>query len=103
MLQDLFPRHYRHYEGSRFAAELGEFAGWLRQLGYSRHSLRGHLGRLRRVLEGSEHTQPGGTFSETDLREAFAFFSPPADNYRATQRVFGRFLMAMGRLSVAAP
>jgi integrase/recombinase XerD len=103
MLQDLYPRDHRRYEGSRFAVELEEFARWLRQVGYSRHSMRGHLCRLRHVLEGSERFQPGGIFSETALSEAFTSSSPCADLYRATQRAFGRFLMAAGRLSKAAP
>jgi integrase/recombinase XerD len=103
MLQDLYPRDHRRYEGSRFAVELDEFARWLRQLGYSRHSMRGHLCRLRQVLEGSERFQPGEMISDTDLPEAFTCSSPCADLYRATQRAFGRFLMAVGRLSKAAP
>jgi integrase/recombinase XerD len=103
MLQDLYPRDHRRYEDSRFAIELEEFARWLQQLGYSRHSVRGHLCRLRQVLEGSERFQPGGIFSEAGLSEAFASSSPCADLYRATQRAFGRFLMAAGRLSEAAP
>jgi len=103
MLQDLYPRDYRRYEGSRFAVELEEFGGWLRKLGYSRHCTRGHLCRLRRGLEDCERFEPGGTFSETELPEAFTSSSPCADLYRGTQRAFGRFLMAADRLSTAAP
>jgi hypothetical protein len=35
MLQDLCPRDYRRYEGSRFAVELEEFVICLRKLSYS--------------------------------------------------------------------
>ena len=57
-MKDLYPRDYRRYEGSRFAVELSEFAQWLRKLGYTRHCLRGHLFRLKKILEGSERFQP---------------------------------------------
>ena len=48
MLQDLFPRDHRRYEGSRLA-DLEAFADWLAAQGHLRHPLRLHLHRVRRV------------------------------------------------------
>jgi site-specific recombinase XerD len=103
IMKDLYPRDYRRYEGSRFAVELSEFAQWLRKLGYTRHCLRGHLFRLKKILEGSERFQPAGAFRDTDLREVFTIVSPCAAEYRGTQRAFERFLFAAGRLTRAVP
>jgi len=72
MLRDLFPRRHRHYEGSRFTGELEAFAGWLRTVGYSRSSTNRHLCRLDQALKHCNEAQPGGTFNEADLQEAFA-------------------------------
>lgn len=103
MLRILYPRDYRRYEGSRFAVELVQFAEWLRDLGYSRHCMRGHLFRLKKGLEGSKRFEPGGTFCDEDLRDAFTFRSPCVELYRGTQRAFSRFLRPMGRLTRASP
>ena len=71
MLQDLFPRDHRRYEGSRFGGELEALAGWLAAQGHLRHPLRLHLHRVRKVLDGCDRFQPGGMFKEEDLRQAF--------------------------------
>jgi integrase/recombinase XerD len=98
MLQDLFPRDHRRYEGSRFGAELEALAGWLAAQGHLRHPLRLHLHRVRKVLDGCDRFQPGGMFKEEDLREAFVVSGPGAYEYRCTGRIFTRFLAAAGRL-----
>ena len=72
MLRDLFPRRHRHYEDSPFAGELEAFAKWLRTIGYSKSSTNRHLCRLDQALTHCNAAQPGGTFKEVDLQEAFA-------------------------------
>ncbi len=103
MLKTLYPRYHDRYEGSRFAIELEEFAEWLRDQGYSRHCMRGHLYRLKKALEGFKRFNPGGIFCDADLRDAFALHSPRAELYQGTRRAFGRFLIPTGRLTIAVP
>ena len=67
MLQDLFPRDHRRYEGSRFWGELEALADWLAAQGHLRHPLRLHLYRVRKVLDGCDRFQPGGMFKEEAL------------------------------------
>ena len=98
MLQDLFPRDHRRYEGSRFWGELEALAGWLAAQGHLRHPLRLHLHRVRKVLDGCDRFQPGGMFKEEDLRQAFIVSVPSAYEYLCTGRIFTRFLAAAGRL-----
>ncbi len=98
MLQDLFPRDHRRYEGSRFGGELEALAGWLAAQGHLRHPLRLHLHRVRKVLDGCDRFQPGGMFKEEDLRQAFIVSVPSAYEYLCTGRIFTRFLAAAGRL-----
>ena len=98
MLQDLFPRDHRRYEGSRFGAELEALADWLEAQGHLRHPLRLHLHRVRKVLDGSDRFQPGRMFKEEDLRQAFVVPGPGAYLYLCTGRIFTRFLAAAGRL-----
>jgi len=71
MLQDLFPRDHRRYEGSRFGSELEALADWLAAQGHLRHPLRLHLHRVRKVLDGCDGFQPGQLFKEEDLLQAF--------------------------------
>ncbi len=98
MLQDLFPRDHRRYEGSRFWGELEALADWLAAQGHLRHPLRLHLYRVRKVLDGCDRFQPGGMFKEEDLRQAFIVSVPSAYEYLCTGRIFTRFLAAAGRL-----
>jgi integrase/recombinase XerD len=98
MLQDLFPRDHKRYEESRFGAELEAFASWLAAQGHLRHPLRLHLHRVRRVLEGCDRFQAGGTFKEEDLRQAFIVPGPSAYLYLCTGRIFTCFLAAADRL-----
>ena len=102
-MRDLYPRNYAPYEDSRFGVELTEFTQWLRKLGYSRHSIRGHIRRLKQVIEESEYFQPSGGFGDADLQEAFAITSPKAHLYQATRRAFEQFLVTVGRLVSTAP
>ena len=98
MLQDLFPRDHKRYDGSRFGAELEAFADWLATQGHLRHPLRLHLHRVRRVLDGCDRFRPGGVFKEEDLRHAFIVPGPGAYEYLCTGRIFARFLAAVDRL-----
>jgi len=98
MLQDLFPRDHRRYEGSRFGAELEALADWLAAQGHLRDPLRLHLHRVRKVLDGCDRFQPGRMFKEEDLRQAFVVPGPSACVYLCTGRIFTRFLAAAGRL-----
>lgn len=98
MLRYFCLRNHRRYEESRFSVELSSFATWLHEQGHLRLPGRGHLYRLRRRLEQSDRLQPGGSFSESELRDAFAASGPSAHLYAATQRLFARFLSATGHL-----
>jgi len=103
MVRDFCPRYHRHYEESRFSDEFGLFAAWMHEQGHLRDPARGHLYRLRQVLEQSDRFLPGGLFSEADLREVFTVSGRSAYLYLATQRIFVRFLAAAGRLTTTGP
>ncbi|MCX4163676.1 MULTISPECIES: tyrosine-type recombinase/integrase [Paraburkholderia] len=100
MLQDLFPKVHRRYEESRFAADLEDFAVWLRRRGYSRTSACDHLFRAKQTLERMDIAEPGGTFSAEHLYAAFTSLRFPA-LYRGTQRAFECFLSSRNRLILA--
>ncbi|ACC75960.1 tyrosine-type recombinase/integrase [Paraburkholderia phymatum] len=102
MLQELFPKVHRRYEGSRFAADLEGFAAWLRRSGYSRNSTCDHLFRAKQTLERMDDAEPGGEFATEHLYTAFTSSHFPA-LYRGTQRAFERFLSSRGRLIRAEP
>lgn len=99
MLRDFCPKHYGRYEASRFSVEFKLFADWLHQQGHLRDPARGHLFRLARVLEQCDRFLPGDSFSEPDLRVAFAVPGRSAYLYLATRRIFVRYLAATGRLT----
>ena len=102
MLQELFPKVHRRYEGSRFAADLEGLAAWLRRSGYSRNSTCDHLFRAKQTLERMDGAEPGGEFATEHLYAAFTSSRFPA-LYRGTQRAFERFLSSRGRLIRAEP
>ncbi|MDQ7982558.1 tyrosine-type recombinase/integrase [Paraburkholderia sp. SARCC-3016] len=102
MLQELFPKVHRRYEGSRFAADLEGFAIWLRRSGYSRTSTCDHLFRAKQTLERMDGAEPGGEFATEHLYTAFTSSRFQA-LYRGTQRAFERFLASRGRLIRAEP
>ncbi len=103
MLRVFCPRHHRRYEQSRFSGEFSSFATWLHEKGHLRAPARGHLYRLRLVLEQSDQFVPGQAVGEAELREAFAVSGSAAYLYLATQRLFVRFLSATGRLTAPEP
>ncbi|WP_323073866.1 tyrosine-type recombinase/integrase [Mycetohabitans endofungorum] len=102
LLQELFPKVHRRYDESRFAADLEDFAAWLRRRGYSRTSTCDHLFRAKQTLERMDVAEPGGAFSTEHLYTAFTSSRYPA-LYRGTQRAFERFLSSRGRLTPAEP
>ncbi len=101
MLQEVFPKSHRSYQQSPWAEELEEFGVWLRATGYSPHSTRDHLSRLKHALERTADVCTSATFTVVQLNEAFgSVFSPSqAPRYRATQRAYQSFLAAKGRLT----
>jgi integrase/recombinase XerD len=102
MLKDLFPKVFHRYESSPVGAELDAFAQWLQSSGYIRAAVRRHVYRLRCVLETSTALQCGRTLKATELRELFAFV-PSSQRCSSTERVYGRFLEAEGRLERSKP
>lgn len=97
MLQDLFPKRHVRYERSPFAQDLEAFACWLHARGYSRHSARGHVFRLKQTLGRIAGFSPGAAFRSEELEQAFTGNGDPV-LYRGTQRAFQRFLKPLGRL-----
>lgn len=103
MLRTLFPKNHRRYEQSCCAGELEDFGSWLMASGYSRENIRGHLHRLRSVLERIGEAGAGTSYSDSLLEELFQF--PNASvrrtaNYQATRRAYRRFLVSRGRSDV---
>jgi site-specific recombinase XerD len=97
MLRDLFPKRHTRYERCLFAEDLDAFASWLHERGYSCHSARGHVFRLKQTLARIDGVSSGATFTSDELEQAFAGNGDPV-LYRATQRVFQRFLKPLGRM-----
>ena len=97
MLRDLFPGRHARYERSPFVQDLDAFADWLDARGYSRHSARGHVFRLKESLARAEGLSAGATFTSEGLDAVFTGNADPV-LYRATQRAFQRFLKPLGRL-----
>lgn len=97
MLRDLFPGRHARYERSPFVDDLDAFAGWLRARGYSRHSARGHVFRLKETLGRMAGLSPGATWRSEDLERAFSGSGDPSLHH-GTRRAFSRFLKPLGRL-----
>lgn len=97
MLRDLFPGRHARYERSPFVEDLDAFAGWLQARGYSRHSARGHVFRLKETLGRMAGLSPGAALRSEELEQAFSGSTDPVQ-YHATQRAFARFLKPLGRL-----
>jgi integrase/recombinase XerD len=102
MLKDLFPKVFHRYESSPVGVELDEFAQWLQNSGYIRAAVRRHVYRLRCVLETSTALQCGRTLKATELRELFTFV-PSSQLFPSTERLYGHFLEAEGRLEKSKP
>jgi len=103
MLRDLYHRDHHLFEQSRFAAELEAFAAWLHERGHLRQPTRGHLTRVRRVLDRFDQAESGEPFSGQAVREAFIASGPSAYMQLCTGRIFIRFLAATGRLIPVEP
>jgi integrase/recombinase XerD len=98
MLHDLFPKRHARYERSPFVEDLDAFAGWLYARGYSQHSARGHVFRLKETFSRMAGLSPGSTLRSEDLERAFSGTGDPV-LYHATQRAFSLFLKSLGRLA----
>ena len=102
MLQEIFPKIYRSYQQPPWGEELEDFAVWLQDTGYSRHSTCGHLFRLKQVLKHIVNFSSNITFSMGQLHKTFSsgISSSHAVNYHATQRLYQHFLTDRGRLII---
>jgi len=85
---------------SRFTIDLDEFAQWLADERYTSGSAHRHLTQLNKALP---HI-PQPLCTKEELHEVFAAVgrgvpSRP-DRFRSTEHVYGRFLVACGRLTV---
>ena len=97
MLASLFPVVHEKYAGSPVGVWLVGFAGWLVEVGYGRQPSRGHVRRLREVLESQVPVLPAdAVFCEEGLAALFGGASARApkrrDALRATWRAFARYL-----------
>lgn len=101
MLRQMFVRVYARYECSPYAEELGSFAYWLDQEGYSIRYAQRIVYRAKQSLERFAAV-PGGTFAEADLTRAFRH---PAQQkyYNHALSSFKRFLVAENRLKIDTP
>jgi integrase/recombinase XerD len=99
MLKQLFRKVHTRYARSASGALLGDFAAWLVSAGYAPHSARGHIRRLKQVLDRMSSASlvqddgiPAGLLSQ-------AFGSKAAQSpFQSTRRAVERFLAARGRL-----
>ncbi len=93
----LFPPYYScRYSTSPVADWLDDFAQWLKVTGYTRTPMRGHISILRWALERRAPVPPDTHFSHADLRQLFGSSKKPR-LFRATRRVFERFLRSRGQ------
>src|SRR5688572_6353574 len=101
MLRALFPRSGTKYADSRFGREMNEFYEWLRQAGYSKDNIRGHLRRLFSVLTRSRKFDAYDARSSGVLHRVFGRYCTSvkrSEEFRGTQRAYCRFLRAQSRL-----
>ena len=93
----LFPPYYScRYSTSPVADWLDDFAQWLKVTGYTRTPMRGHISILRWALERRAPVPRDTHFSHADLRQLFGSSKKPR-LFRATRRVFERFLRSRGQ------
>lgn len=95
----VFPSNTRALlKHSPFSVELNEFACWLGDERYTCGAAHRHLTQLDQALPRI----PQSACTEQDLHEAFAIAGQGVpsrpDRFRSTERVYGRFLAACGRL-----
>lgn len=98
MLRQMFVRVYARYECSPYAEELGSFAYWLDQEGYSLRYAQRIVYRAKQSLERFAAV-PGGTFAEADLTRAFRH-SAQQKYYNHARSSFKRFLASENRLKI---
>lgn len=101
MLSAIFPRSGAKYERSPFARELSDFCEWLRVTGYSKDSIAGHLRRLFKVLSGTRELGVHEARHSAALHRTFGQYclcEYLSHEFRATERVYCRFLRTQGRL-----
>ena len=93
----LFPPYYScQYSTSPVANWLNDFADWLKTTGYTCRPMRGHIAIARSALEQHLPASRNASFSCADLQRIFASSRKPR-RFRATQRVFERFLRSCGQ------
>jgi integrase/recombinase XerD len=98
MLKELFPKQHTRYADSPAAPWLQSFAAWIVEEGYAHNSARGHVRRLRQVLErASSPIPPDSSFTSDELT---ALFTGHGQNvpFQATERAFSRLLRFQERL-----
>lgn len=87
---------------SSFGPELTQFASWLDARHYTPVVVHRHLLRLEQVLPRLPHLGRGATLSADDLHLVFDVVGQGAParikDFQATQRAYGQFLLAGGRL-----
>jgi site-specific recombinase XerD len=106
VLYKLLSRTGESYQRSRFSRELQRFYDWLLEAGYSRENVRRHVFRLWKVLERSSAAVSNEPRSSTYLHRAFGRYCtsvPLCGQFRATERVYCRFLSAQDRLLAGKP
>lgn len=98
MLTRLFPKSHRRYSQSPVGDWLQGFAEWLTSQGYACAPARGHVRRLKQVLQRVGTVTSESSFTSNGL--ASLFLSPARQQARfgATQRAFERFLRTGNRL-----
>ncbi|MGH7593978.1 MAG: tyrosine-type recombinase/integrase [Gemmatimonadales bacterium] len=100
MLSTLFPWSSKKYARSRFGDELNDFCDWLDAAGYSKVNIRNHLRRLFKVLTKSK-LAPDVARSTASLHRTFGRYCTCvrlSQDFRGTERAYGRFLGDRGRL-----
>jgi integrase/recombinase XerD len=100
MLRTLFPRSSRKYARSRYESELSEFCDWLQRAGYSKDNIRGHLGRLFKMLTRCQLAADVAR-SGASLHRVFGYYCTCvrlSQEFRGTERAYCRYLSDRGRL-----
>lgn len=99
MLTQLFPKRHSRYTTSPAADWLEAFSDWLKETGYEGKPAQMHVFRLKQILEPRGPVPITATFPVTVLQSMFSHRRRP-ECYRATRRLFHRFLAARGALTV---
>jgi integrase/recombinase XerD len=97
MFEQLFPKYHQRYEASPFSEQLELFARWLVDIGYRCDVAKGHVRRLRQVLElANGPLTLNVPVSRVDMDRLFAA-SPEGVRFAATRRAFSRCLADRGQ------